>query len=122
MQPSRATQCGGSAGVVRPGAAGHRVHGNGAVYGKVAPAAFASRPAGRWNQAEATLIGNRLTLVLNGVKVIDDQVIDGATGGAVDDRVDEPGPILLQGDHGAVAFRNIRVKALRPTASAAAKK
>jgi hypothetical protein len=27
--------------------------------------------------------------------------------------VDQPGPILLQGDHGAVGFRNIRIKALK---------
>jgi hypothetical protein len=35
------------------------------------------------------------------------------TGGQLDDNVDQPGPILLQGDHGAVGFRNIRIKALK---------
>jgi hypothetical protein len=30
----------------------------------------------------------------------------------LDDNVNEAGPILLQGDHGSVAFRNIRIKKL----------
>jgi hypothetical protein len=29
-----------------------------------------------------------------------------------DDKVSELGPILLQGDHGTVSFRNIRIKEL----------
>ena len=90
---------------------------NGSVYGKAAPSAFASKPAGQWQQAEATVIGNRVTVVLNGVKVIDNAPIEGVCGLALDDKVTEPGPILLQGDHSAVAYRNIRVKPLRPTVS-----
>ena len=38
--------------------------------------------------------------------------IDGATGGALDGKVYEPGPLLLQGDHGKVSYRNIRIKPL----------
>jgi hypothetical protein len=34
------------------------------------------------------------------------------TGGEIDGNVNEPGPILLQGDHGTVSFRNIRIKEL----------
>jgi len=90
---------------------------NGAVYGKVAPAVFASKPAGQWQHAEASVIGNRVTVVLNGNKIIDDAPIEGVCGLALDDKVGEPGPILLQGDHSAVAYRNIRVKTLRPTVS-----
>ncbi len=30
----------------------------------------------------------------------------------IDGNVDEPGPIFLQGDHGTVSFRNIRIKEL----------
>ena len=93
------------------------IHGNGAVYGKILPSTFASLPAGQWQQVEATLIGDRVTVILNGVKIIDNARIEGVTGAALDDKVTEPGPILLQGDHGAVAFRNIRVKTLRPTVS-----
>ena len=38
--------------------------------------------------------------------------LDGRDGSQLDDNVDQPGPILLQGDHGSVAFRNIRIKTL----------
>lgn len=87
-------------------------HGNGAIYGKIAPTQFASRPAGEWQTAEVKLVGNRVTVVLNGVKIIDDQPIDGPTGGALDGNVDQPGPMMLQGDHGPIAYRNIRIKTL----------
>jgi hypothetical protein len=43
----------------------------------------------------------------NGKTVICDQIIPGITGGALDSKEAEPGPILLQGDHGPVEFRNI---------------
>ena len=88
------------------------MHGNGSIYGKIAPAQFASRPAGEWQTVEAKLVGNRVTVVLNGVKIIDDQLIEGVTGAALDDKVDEPGPIMLQGNHGPVAYRNVRIKTL----------
>lgn len=90
------------------------LHGNGSIYAKIAPSQFASKPAGEWNIMEATLVGNNVTLILNGVKIMDSQPIDGVTGGALDDKVSEPGPIMLQGDHGPVAYRNIRIKSLTP--------
>jgi hypothetical protein len=37
---------------------------------------------------------------------------DKPTGGELDGEVDQPGPILLQGDHGTVWFKNIRIKEL----------
>jgi len=37
------------------------------------------------------------------------RVIPGITGGALDSREGQSGPILLQGDHGAVSYRNIVV-------------
>jgi hypothetical protein len=47
---------------------------------------------------------------LNGKKIIDNQVIEGPTGAAIDNREEEPGPLMLQGDHGVVAFRTIAIK------------
>ncbi len=88
------------------------VGGNGALYSVQAPSQNVSKPAGKWQEVEATLRGNRVTVVLNGVKVQDNVELTRGTGGQLDDRLDQPGPILLQGDHGAVAFRNIRVKPL----------
>jgi hypothetical protein len=49
---------------------------------------------------------------LNGVKIHDKVVVDRATGSELDRNVKDPGPFFLQGDHGSVAFRNIRVKKL----------
>lgn len=88
------------------------LHGNGSVYGAIAPGLFASRPAGEWQTVEATMIGNRITVILNGIKIVDDQPVTSVTGGALDGNMDVPGPIMLQGDHGPIAYRNIRVKPL----------
>lgn len=85
---------------------------NGSFYSLVAPSTMASKKAGEWQTVEATLIGKQATVILNGVKIIDKAMLDRPTGGELDNRVDEPGPFFLQGDHGAVAFRNLRVKVL----------
>ena len=86
--------------------------GNGSLYNFKAPDKFVTKPGGEWQSAEATIIGNRITVILNGVKIHDNVLCDRPTGGEIDDRVNEPGPILLQGDHGTVSFRNIQIKEL----------
>ena len=48
-----------------------------------------------------------VTIVANGKAVISKQVIPGITGGAINSKEGEPGPLLIQGDHGPVEFRNI---------------
>ena len=58
---------------------------------------------------DVTLNGRWVTVVLNGETVIEHQEIPGITGGALDSNESEPGPIYLQGDHGAVSYRNIVV-------------
>jgi len=57
-------------------------------------------------------VGNKATVILNGVKIIENATLERPTGGELDNKVNEPGPFFLQGDHGAVAFRNLRVKLL----------
>ncbi len=86
--------------------------GNGAIYNFKAPDKFASKPAGEWNTVEAAIVGNKITVTLNGVKIHDQVACDRATGGEIDNKVNQPGPILLQGDHGSVTFRNMRIKEL----------
>ena len=86
--------------------------GNGAIYNHTAPSVFASKPAGEWQTVEATMIGNKITVILNGKKIHDNVECDRATGSEIDKKVNEPGPFFLQGDHGTVSFRNIRVKEL----------
>lgn len=80
-----------------------------AIYGRTPPAVMASKPAGEWQTMEAIVVGNRVTLTLNGKKVHDNAVIEGITGGALDANEQEPGPIMLQGDHGKVSFRKVVV-------------
>ena len=88
------------------------VTGNGAIYNHTAPSEFASKPANEWQTVEATMIGNKITVVLNGKKIHDNVVCDKATGSEIDRNVTEPGAFYLQGNHGAVSFRNIMVKEL----------
>jgi hypothetical protein len=77
------------------------------IYGFVTPNQDAALPAGEWQTYDITLIGRRVSIVANGKKTITDAIIPGITGGAIDSNEGEPGPILLQGDHGPVEFRNI---------------
>ena len=79
----------------------------GGIYGYVTPSENTARPAGEWQEIDVTLNGRWVTLVLNGETVIDQQEIPGITGGALDSREAEPGHIYLQGDHGAVSYRNL---------------
>jgi len=81
----------------------------GGVYGFIKPIVNAAKPAGEWQTMEVTLTGRLVTVVLNGVEVICNRPIPGTTGGALDSNEAEPGPILLQGDHGPVSFRNIEI-------------
>ena len=85
---------------------------NGGIYNTAAGTEFVSRPAGQWQTAQAEIRGNNISVILNGVKIHDNVEVSKATGGELDQKLDEPGPIMLQGDHGAIAFRNIRIKVL----------
>jgi len=84
-------------------------HGNMAVYSRLAPKKNPMRPMGQWQSLDVTLIGRYVTVVLNGVVVHDNAYLEGITGGALDPWEGEPGPLLLQGDHGKVWFRNVIV-------------
>ena len=86
--------------------------GNGAIYNFKAPDKFVTKPGGEWQTVEATIIGNRITVTLNGVKIHDNVECTKATGSELDGNVNEPGQIFLQGDHGTVSFRNMRIKEL----------
>lgn len=98
-------------------------HQCGAIYGRIAPSKNMAKPPKEWQSFDVVFHGARgdkgkvtkkarVTLIWNGEKVIDNAEIDGVTGGALDGKVTEAGPILLQGDHGKVAFRNIKIRPL----------
>lgn len=79
----------------------------GGVYGFVTPNEMVAKPAGEWQTFEITLIGRRVTIIANGKTIICDQIIPGITGGALDSKEGDAGPIMLQGDHGVVEFRKL---------------
>ena len=81
----------------------------GGLYGFLRPAENASAKPGEWQVYDITLIGRRLTVVLNGKTVVDNQEIPGITGGALNSDEGAPGPIMLQGDHGKISFRNVTI-------------
>ncbi len=81
----------------------------GGLYGFLKPNANASKPAGEWQTFDLTLIGRRVTVVLNGQTIIENEEIPGITGGALDSNEGEAGPIMLQGDHTKVMFKNVTI-------------
>lgn len=83
------------------------IQGPGAIFGRIAPSANAGKPGGQWQTYDLTLVDRHVTVVLNGVKVIDNQPIIGPTAGAIYTDPSAPGPIYLQGDHTTVKYKNI---------------
>lgn len=81
----------------------------GGIYGFLEPVVNAAREPGKWQTLDITLIGRNVTVELNEKEVISNRPIPGITGGALDSNEGEPGPLLLQGDHGPIEFRNITV-------------
>lgn len=81
----------------------------GGVYGFLSPSEIAAFGPNEWNTFEITLRGRMVTIIANGKEIICNQEIPGITGGALDSKEGEPGPIYLQGDHSAVEFRKITV-------------
>lgn len=79
----------------------------GGIYGFLTPNEMTAKSPGEWQSFDITLIGRRVSIVANGKAIITDQIIPGITGGALDSKEGEPGPIMLQGDHGPVEYRNI---------------
>jgi hypothetical protein len=82
-------------------------HNMGAVYSRIKPVVSAEKPAGTWQTLDITLCDRHISVILNGIKIIDNQPVYGPTGGAIISDVNSPGPIYLQGDHGTIQYRNI---------------
>ena len=82
-------------------------HNMGAIYSRITPAVSAEKPAGQWQSLDITLLDRHVTVVLNGTTIINNEPLLGCTGGALWSDPMRPGPLYLQGNHGAVSFRNI---------------
>lgn len=81
----------------------------GGIYGFIDPSVNAAKKAGEWQTFDITLTGRMVTVELNGTEIICNRPIPGITGGALDSEEGEPGPIMIQGDHGPVDYRNITI-------------
>ncbi len=82
-------------------------HLQGGVYGFLTPSAIVGNGPDEWSSYDITLVGRHVTIAINGTTVISEQIIPGITGGALDSDEGAPGPLMLQGDHTAVDYRNI---------------
>jgi len=83
------------------------IQGPGAIFGRIAPTHNAAKAGGQWNRYVLTLVDRHITVELNGETVISQQLLEGCTGGGILANDDLAGPILLQGDHTSVQYRNI---------------
>jgi hypothetical protein len=79
----------------------------GSVYGFIKPNEPITTKPNEWNTYDITLVGRNVTIMVNGKTVVTNQEIPGITGGALNSREGDPGPIMLQGDHEPIEYRNI---------------
>ena len=82
-------------------------HNMAAYYGRVSPIVAAEKAPGEWQHVSVTLYKRHITVVLNGITIIEDAEITGVTGGAIDADVEAAGPIYLQGDHSDADYKNM---------------
>lgn len=82
----------------------HRI---GGIYGHLTPSSNAAKEHDQWQECDIELVGRKVTVHLNGERIIDRAEIPGITGGAIDSHESKPGPIYLQGDHGPIEFRKL---------------
>ena len=91
---------------------------HGSLYGVAAATVSALKPVGEWNSQTVTMKGKRVTIVLNGVTIVDVDLDKVAPGGKTvsDHKVEgltrTKGHIGFCGHGDRVAFRNVRVKSM----------
>jgi hypothetical protein len=98
----------------------------GAVYNKCAPKGPHYKKPGEWQTFEIhfqapkfdadgkkTASAKFIKVVLNGDTIVENFDCDGPTGGGVDNKEKAMGPIMFQGNHGSVSFRNLSIEPLK---------
>jgi hypothetical protein len=86
----------------------------GSIYDVVGPSKNVTKPAGEWNQYVITAKGPKITVELNGTKIVDANLDDykAEHGKKHPGLLREKGHIGLQSHDGRVEFRNLYVKPL----------
>jgi hypothetical protein len=85
---------------------------NAAIYNFKRVDVEATKPVGEWQIMDVNLVGMVVTVDLNGQRVHDTVTLENPTGGQLFNDNEPSGPLMLQGDHGPVSFRNIRIREL----------
>ena len=99
-----------------PSSSNDAAHGMGAVYGFIAPSQVLPKKPGQWETYDITLVGRRITVIREAPVATQENKCLGITGGALDSREVEPGPIYIQGDHtGGMKYRNITIATPKAT-------
>jgi hypothetical protein len=92
----------------------------GAVYGISAPKVNASKKPGEWQRFvieyqaprfdgdKKTVNGKVIKVTLNDQVIQENVELKGPTGGSLTGKEAATGPVMFQGDHGPVAFRNVK--------------
>ena len=94
----------------------------GAIYGAAVPSKNASKAPGQWqkyvieyraprfdDQGKKIANARIVKITLNGQVIHKDVELKGATPGGVSGKEAPTGPLMFQGNHGEVAFRNIKI-------------
>ncbi|NPU97973.1 MAG: DUF1080 domain-containing protein [Candidatus Omnitrophica bacterium] len=90
---------------------------HGSVYGTVPAKRGYLNPVGEWNQEEVIAKGKQITVILNGVTIVDADIEKASANGTIDGHdhpglKNEKGHIGFLGHGSVVEFRNIRIKEL----------
>lgn len=98
----------------------------GAIYGAQPPQHPKYKAPGEWNTYEIhwqapkfdasgkkTANAKFLKVILNGVTIHENVEMKGPTPGGVDGKEKAQGPLMFQGNHGPVAYRNIKIAPLK---------
>lgn len=90
---------------------------HGSVYGVIAAKRGFLKPVGEWNQQEVIARGDSITVILNGVTILDGDIKQARKGGTIDGKKhpglkNKSGHIGFLGHGDVVRFRNIRIKEL----------
>ncbi len=98
----------------------------GGLYGAQAPMVNASKPPGEWQKfvidfrapkfdgsGKKTANAKFVKVTLNGQVIHENVEMKGPTPGGVTGKEAPTGPLMFQGDHGPVSYRNIRITPLK---------